>query len=120
MGKTSKKKLKLLNRRLAKENKNDGLFSNPVAKRALENMSIEEKEKYRKIGEELYGNVDFNTGEIKQEVDATADLIALIRSGLHPKELSGEELGFLSSSLGSEWYKKFGYTKEDIDGKKTT
>lgn len=86
-------------------------------KTAYDNMSSEEKERYRKIGEQMYGNIDFETGEIKQEVDCISDIMSAVKSGLHPWELTNEELGFMCSSLGAKWYEKFGYTKEEIDAK---
>lgn len=124
MGKTGKKKQRREARKNGEErcisiDTNDkGKPSEDPILRAYESLSPEEKERYRKIGEDLYGHINFETGEIKQEMDALGELISAVKSGLHPKELSGEELGFLSSSLGEKWYEKFGYKKEDIEEKK--
>ena len=38
-----------------------------------------------------------------------------VRHGLHPSLLEKEDLDVINEVIGKEWYKRFGYVKEDLD-----
>ena len=43
---------------------NQDLWDNPMIKKAMENMSPEQLEQYKMLGESMYGNIDFNNSKI--------------------------------------------------------
>lgn len=95
------------------------LFDNPMVTAAKEAMSPEDLERYKKIGEEMYKNVDFEQSKILNNMEppfaeATAYLSEQLKSGLHPSVLADNEKQILENTLGKEWYKKWGYNVEDL------
>lgn len=92
------------------------LFDNPMVSAAKKSMSKEDIEKYEAIGESMY-SIDFEKcGSIEDNtvLEALAYVNESIKSGIHPSMLSEPELVILETSYGREWYKKFGYVKEDL------
>ena len=63
--------------------------------------------------------IDILNGDIGKSINPVTDSIAYIKlqlsDGLHPSFLEKEEKDFLSAQLGKEWYKEWGYVKEDLD-----
>lgn len=97
------------------------LFDNPMTRNIMKNLSPEEIENYKKIGEELYGGINFEKSEILTNAppfisdESIAYVLEGIKSGLQPKDLTKDELNLLSEVYGKEWYLKFNFTKEDIE-----
>lgn len=100
-------------------NVNNDLFDNPMVRAAMKSMSQEEKDNYKRIGQKLY-NIDFT-----QQLEDNKDLGSLIteaqayvetqlRSGMHPSMLEETEKQVMENVKGPEWYKEWGYTKEDL------
>lgn len=83
----------------------------------------EEREKFQKIGERLYSSFDVHKGELLPGQDITsirmeealAYVVESMKSGLHPKYLTEDEIHLLKAAYGDEWYKKWNYSKEDIE-----
>jgi hypothetical protein len=93
------------------------LFNNPTIDAVREAMSEEDKKRYKILGEEMF-KVDFSNSDPTKMVESEEPLvytIESIKSGQHPSTLTGDEKEFLSSYIGPEWYKKFGFEKEDLD-----
>ena len=95
------------------------LFNNPMIDNALKALSPEDVNNYQKIGEYMFGHVDFETSKhYTPNQPPTAEIIGYIeeglKSGLHPKELNEEELKLLVDTYGEEWYKKYDYTREEV------
>ena len=95
------------------------LFNNPMVKAAADALTDEQKEKYAQIGKELYSTVDFETNEVLNNlpnpmVDSLLQLTVQLRSGLHPTDLEESDIELLKTSYGDEWYKNWGYTKDDL------
>jgi hypothetical protein len=95
------------------------LFDNPMTRAAAEALSEQDKEKYKRIGESLYGTVDFENGENMDNIplpmaDAVAYLEAQLKSGLHPSMLESNEKTLLENVYGKEWYTKWGYVAGDL------
>ena len=95
------------------------LFNNPMVTAAKKAMSPEELERYQKIGESLYGSIDFeknNTNNVPPPmVEALAYVEESIKSGQHPSTLDENEKALLADVYGDDWYKKWGYVEEDLN-----
>lgn len=117
------------------------LFDNPMIRNILKQMSPEEIEKYKKLGEDLYGNMDMMesisdivvdglkdktldidkksitqpTEVIPEQIrDSICYITEGLKSGLLPRDLDDDEKNILNQYFGEEWYKKFGYEKCDL------
>ncbi len=95
------------------------LFNNPMVTAALAAMSPEDKEQYKKIGEQMYGNLNFEDARYlinpdAQITEALACLESQIRSGLHPSDMEDNEKAVLKDAYGDQWYEKWGFVKEDL------
>ena len=85
-------------------------------------LPAEEREKFQKIGEKLYSSFDAQKGTLLpgQDVESIrleeslAYVVESVKSGLHPKYLTYDEIHMLRAGYGDEWYKKWNYTAEDI------
>lgn len=98
------------------DKKYDPLFDNPQIRQFRDSLSPEEKEKYDKIGKDLYDTINFETGETEDVVnDVLAQLRIMLNSGLHPSYLTYEEKTFLEKNLGKKWYEEFGYLENDVN-----
>lgn len=82
----------------------------------------EERLKFQKIGERLYNSFDVHKGQVLAGNDvesikleeALAYVVESLKSGLHPKHLTYDEIHLLRSGFGEAWYEKWGYEKSDI------
>lgn len=97
----------------------DNLFDNPMVRTASAAMSEEDKEKYKRLGEEMYNNVDFVSGDINSNLpnpmaEATAYLCTQLQAGMHPSVLESNEKALLSEAYGPTWYTRWGYVIEDL------
>jgi hypothetical protein len=113
------------------QNQHD-LFDNPMVRNILKQMSPEEIEKYKQLGEELYGNMNMmesiseivkegitakenNSEEVPTQIkDSISYILEGLKSGLLPSDLDEDEKNILREYLGEEWYKTFGYNKSDL------
>ena len=83
----------------------------------------EEREKFQRIGERLYNSFDVHKGQVlpNQGADSIrleeslAYVVESMKSGLHPKYLTEDEIHLLRAGYGDEWYTKWGYAKEDVE-----
>lgn len=114
------KKQEDLNER--KKEKENSLWNNSMITSALNAMSPDELDHYKKLGESMFGDINFETASItdKNNVplflnDAASYICESIKSGLHPSMLTDDEKIIMENVLGKEWYKKYDYTKEDLD-----
>lgn len=93
-------------------------FFDKMKKTFLDAASEEDKEKYRKFGEKFYNSFNVNTGAPDDNTifmeESLAYVIESLKSGLHPKHLTQDEIVLLQAGYGDEWYKKWGYTKRDV------
>lgn len=85
-------------------------------------LSEDELEKFQKLGEKLYNSFDVYKGELIQEnndksvqlEEALAYVVESMKSGLHPKYLTEDEIFLLKAAYGDNWYEKWNYTKEEL------
>jgi hypothetical protein len=95
------------------------LFNNSLVNNALKAMSPEQLAEYKKFGESMYGNVNFEDSKIVNNMaPPMAESVAYVeeglKSGLLPEDLSEDEVILLQKAFGEEWYKKYGFTKEEV------
>ena len=100
------------------------LFNNPMVKAAMDAMPESEKKRYKIIGEEMYGNVNFEESKILNNIPEPMKEFLLyiteqLKSGIHPSDLEDSEKDFLKDAFGNEWYIKYGYVEEDLYSIKT-
>jgi len=96
-----------------------GLWDNPMVTSALKSMSEEDIAKYKKLGEEMYGKINFEDSTIINNVCAPmAEAVAYVeeglKSGLHPQDLDENEVCLLIEAYGEKWYEKYGYTQDEV------
>ena len=92
------------------------LFNNPMVEAAMAALSDEDKEKYRKMGEQIH-SIDYTTGQSEEPaamVEGAAYLVANLRSGLHPSMMSDTEQKLMTEMHGEKWYSRWGYIEEDL------
>ena len=99
----------------------DTLFNNPQAKAALASMSDEQKDHYKRLGECLFADNIFDQEDPRDYddmpeflKDAVAYIDEALKSGLHPRDLTKEDVKVLEETYGKQWYESWGYTKEDL------
>ena len=95
------------------------LFDNPMVRAAAAAMSTEDKERYKEIGEELYGNIDFENSKVKTDTpetmtEAAAYIIEQLKSGIHPSMMEDNEKALMADVFGEKWYEKYGYVEQDL------
>jgi len=97
----------------------DNLFDNMV-NNALESLSVQDRKRYQQMGEEMYGSVDFSESTILNNlpppvVASLNDIEIQIKDGLHPSDMYEDQKNLLKEIYGEEWYKKWGFIKEDLN-----
>ena len=95
------------------------LFSNPLVNNALKNMSKEDLENYKKIGEHMYNNINFEDNKVIINLpppieEAVAYIETAIKSGLLPNDLDEDEIFCLENAFGTKWYERYGWSREDV------
>jgi len=94
-----------------------------MRKKMLEGLSEEDRERYARFGEKFYSSFDVETGTAKDlstisMEESLAYVTESLKSGLHPSYLTEDEIMILRAGYGDEWYKKWSYTREDVEKKK--
>ena len=94
------------------------LFNNPMVTNARKSLSKSDIERYEAWGEAVFSDIDYETAAVTNYpppmVNALAYIETSLKSGQHPSTMTKDELNILSEMRGKEWYKKWGYTKEDL------
>ena len=96
----------------------DEVLNDPRFKQIRENMSPEELESYKKIGDYMYSEEKIKMMQEPTEEtakDAAAYIVASINSGLHISYLADCEKHMLEVMYGDTWYETFGFTKDDLN-----
>lgn len=76
-------------------------------------------DQYQKFAESFFNSVDVEECKAKNNTippDQQLVLYAMegLKAGLHPSELSTDELQALYDTVGDVWIKKFGFKKEEV------
>lgn len=85
-------------------------LENPMTQSARQSMTPEQIEEYKKIGEYMHNNVDFETNKVLQDeplVEGAASIVEAIKSGLCYEMLEEDEKKVMKEVYGSDWKKKF-------------
>ncbi len=91
------------------------LFTDPALMAAKNRLTPEQREAYRKAGEQMY-NFDYTGDGLQNLIDgAFEEIHCCLRSGQHPSTLNTDEINILKEKLGTQWYEDYHYTKEDLD-----
>ena len=94
------------------ENSAEEIFER-MRKKLGENLSDEDKEKYLKFGEKFHSlfnamTTSSSSNDINME-ESLSYVVESLKSGLHPKHLTEDEVALVKAAYGDEWYKKLGY-----------
>lgn len=97
----------------------DDIFNQPEVQDTLSGLTPEQIERYKAIGEQLFGSVDFEKNAIIQPnpkpMDDKLKYVCLgLDSGLHPSMMDLEEILTVRKAYGPKWYEKWNYTQEDL------
>jgi hypothetical protein len=90
-----------------------------IKKNMIQGMSDEQIADLKTLGEKFHESFDITTGttqnldEISME-ESLAYIVESLKSGIHPSYLNEDEIAMLNAGFGEEWYKKWGYSKEDL------
>ena len=95
------------------------MFDSPMFQKMIENLSDEDREKYKRIGEYMYNSVDYEKNEILNKVKTpTEEILGYIelalQSGISIEDLEPEERQYMKDQFGNKWYEKYGFTLDDI------
>jgi len=102
------------------EAKQDTLWDNPMTRSAMKAMSPEELQRYKEIGQSMYGDVDFEASKVLNNIpppmaEAVAYVEESLKSGLHPSMLEEKEVALLVEVRGHKWYERWGYTQDNLN-----
>lgn len=94
------------------------LFSNPMVAQALKSLSKQQLEDYKKMGESMYGSVNFDDSTIIRNMapdfdEAVAYVESGIKAGLLPCDLDEDEVNCLFNAYGETWYERYGWTRDE-------
>jgi hypothetical protein len=95
-----------------KEISNYDLFDNPMVRSARESMSQETLDEYKRIGEDMYNQVEFETGTVLNNTDDpfvefVAYTAEALKSGMDPSYLNPDEIRIMEEHYQcKDWYQK--------------
>ena len=99
---------------------NSSLWNDIRWERAKNNMSKEQLEQYKSIGDQMNGSIDYLTGEsnpipIPEPVkESVSYIMSGLKSGLEVSDLDADEIKTLETFIGKDWQSKlFISEKED-------
>ena len=97
----------------------NNIFENQMIKAAISALSEEDKKRYKMIGDHLYGRINFEDCQSLNNMppsmaEAVAYLETQLQAGFHPSMLDENEKALLVDRYGDEWYREWGYIKEDL------
>lgn len=91
------------------------MFKDPAIMSVRDSADQETLDRYAKMGEHMYGNIDFTGDDLEIMLDNRCkELLLRVNNGYHPSFLDESELQVLEDKKGDEWYLTFGYTKDDL------
>jgi hypothetical protein len=82
-------------------------------------MSPEQLKDYKRMGEYMYGNIDFVDNKVINGLDKSLDESAFyiaegLKAGLSPSDLDENEVQILTTVYGDEWYRRFGFNRNEV------
>lgn len=102
-------------------NEND-LFNNSMISNAKKNMTEDEINRYKRLGEEMF-SIDFGDAGLEAATfggdnymeECKMHIEKCISAGLHISYLSTEEKNFMFSYVGDKWWEKYGFNELDLE-----
>ena len=94
------------------------LWNDKRWKTARNNMTTEQADQYKVLGEQFHGSIDYVTGgntgvPIPEPTQDSIDYILLgLRSGLNPDDLTQDEQEYLEMVKGENWRTVLGFCQE--------
>jgi hypothetical protein len=95
--------------------------NNSLMQSAIRALTPEQREHYKKLGESMYGDLNFEDSKILNDYDAPIEeslayITEGLKAGLHPSDLSFDELSVLKDIYKEHnvWLEKYGYTEKDL------
>ena len=91
-----------------------------IRKNVIQGMSEEQVEQLKKLGEKFHESFDVTSGSVRdlnviEMEEALAYVVESLKSGIHPSYLTEDEVAMVKAGYGEEWYKNWGYSKDDIE-----
>jgi len=78
---------------------------NQMADEMLKSMSVEEVQEYKKFGENMYGQFNYEKGLPEGEYkDAVLYIKMALMSGLNYENFNSDEVRFMEEEFGKDWY----------------
>ncbi len=83
----------------------------------------EQKQNFKKLGEKFFQSFDVYKGGMYENTnddksihleEALAYIVESLKSGLHPKYLSEDEVHLVRAGFGDKWYEHWGYSEDDL------
>jgi len=94
------------------------LFDNDMVRAAKNAIPQKDKERYKRMGEEMYGSVDFETCTALNNmpmpmVEAVSSLVSQLNAGLLLSDVDANEKELLKDAFGEKWYEKWNFSLKD-------
>lgn len=106
----------------SEEERQKQLFDS-IRKNVEKGMTQEQIDNMKVLGEKFHESFDVTRGtthdihEVVME-EALAYVVESLKSGIHPSYLDEDERAILAAGYGENWHEKWGYTADDVSGKK--
>lgn len=96
------------------------LFNGEHTMTAMKSLSPEDVARYKEIGKQMYGSVNFTDSKVLNSLpapmyEAMAYIHEQIKSGMHISMLEDNEKAIMVDAYGDNWYEKYGYVKSDLE-----
>lgn len=112
-----KKRARKAEKKERKKTGNNTLFDNPMVRNAMKNMTPEQIEQYKEMGEQFFKGIDFENSVVENNDPLTEPAYKVlmgVKSGLHPSYLEDNEKMILEQVYGEKWYEEYGFVEEDL------
>lgn len=96
------------------------LFNNPMIDAAVKSIDPEVIEEYQNVGKYMYSTTDFEKSlpkvkDIEHETSKGVFYVTeALKAGIHPQELSGEEIQLMYDIYGPKWYEAYDWDKSEV------
>jgi hypothetical protein len=86
---------------------------------AVNGLSVDDKEIYKKLGKEMFGHLNFKGHELVNNIkpdqyEVLAYIVQQIKDGLHISMLEEGEVEIMHKTYGATWYTEWGFVEGDL------